>query len=579
MNIKSKLSGIILYVSFIVFLLFTVYILYINEEVLYTAHDRSEFLIGTTYFNTLMQKPFGLIRYVGAWLTMLFCKPAVGAGVLVAIWALIFFFGVKAFRLKGSASALMLLPIACLLTSIVDTGYWIYFMVMKGYWFSQSVGYLLMLMLLWAARCTPRKWHLAWYLLGMCLYPILGWFSLLFVLVLALVDNMTWRELLGVFLLLFTASIWKTQLYSNLKAEDVMFAGFPVFETPSDKTEHLSDPFWVLGSVTMLITLCSRYFSHFVVPALCTLAGIIFTCTFMYQDKNYIEEMRMRRCAENDDWKGVLQIASATPSPTMPMVAMKNVALMHEGGLLERSFKMGNDGAPFNNPDSVSVSLLEVAAPVVFYNYGLINEAFRLTFECGVQTGMAPFYLKMLSRCALANGELPLAKRYTDMLHGLPFYSDWQPAPPPKDVMELHDSIPNILTGVENTYSFIINQISLWYNINDKKAAEQALFYSMMRCDSRRFWHSLHNYVKTHKDGTFPTEAQEAYIMYMDKAPEEKRFMIPVSQDIYSRYQKFWEVLQKSAASGMDKEAVKENMREEYGDTYWYYNIFGQKFI
>mgnify|MGYP007022111061 CR=1 FL=1 len=107
----GKLATIILYVSLLAFILFGIYILYINQEVFYTAHDRSEFIYGTPFFHTLLSKPFGLMQYVGAWLTQLFCHPAIGTGVMVAIWLLISCVGAKAFRLKGSAAALMLLPI------------------------------------------------------------------------------------------------------------------------------------------------------------------------------------------------------------------------------------------------------------------------------------------------------------------------------------------------------------------------------------------------------------------------------------------------------------------------------------
>ena len=170
---QSKLSDTILYGSLLAFMAFVVYILYINQEVFYTAHDRSEFVFGAPFFHTLLSKPFGLMRYVGAWLTQLFYRPGIGTGVMMIVWALIYWVGTKAFRLQGSASALMLLPVACLLTSVVDLGYWIYISTIRGYWFSQSVGYLFMLLLLWAARSTPRKWHLVWYLLGVCSYPVL----------------------------------------------------------------------------------------------------------------------------------------------------------------------------------------------------------------------------------------------------------------------------------------------------------------------------------------------------------------------------------------------------------------------
>ena len=556
---------------------FAVYILYINQEVLYTAHDRSEFIFGTPFFNTLMSKPFGLVQYVGAWLTQFFCKPAVGSFIMVAIWLLIFFVGTKAFRLQGSASALMLLPVACLLTSIVDLGYWIYISTIRGYWFSQSVGYLVMLLLLWIARSTPRKWHLIWYVLGFFAYPVLGWFALVFVLCLVFADKTTWREYLGIILLIFTASIWHTQLYSNLKFDDVVFAGLPRFETPSDTSPHLSYPFWILGAVSLLIPLCSKYLTKWFVPVLCSVVGICYTWTEMYYDQNYIDEMRMVRYAESDNWKDVLKLAEENKRPTSTMMFLKNVALMNEGGLLVRSFKLGNDAVNINNPDSLHVSLLDIASPLVYYNYGMINEAIRLNFENAIQAGFAPFYLKVLSRCALAVGDDKLLERYSTILHHRPFYDNWEPDPASEKIKELQKCYPDELTGVENSDSYIVNSISLWYDSDSKVASEQALFYSMLRCDSRRFWTSLRNYVKVHMNEQFPLHAQEAYILYMDKAPEEKRMMIPVEQTVYDRYKQFWNTLESKAKPGMTIEKVGEEMREEYGDTYWWYNIFGRK--
>ena len=576
---KNKVSDIILYGSLLAFMAFVVYILYINQEVLYTAHDRSEFIYGTPFFHTLLSKPFGLMRYVGAWLTQLFCQPVIGAGVLMAIWALIFIVGTKAFRLQGSASALMLLPVACLLTSIVDLGYWVYVSTIRGYWFSQSVAYLLMLLLLWAARCTPRKWHLAWYLLGVCVYPVLGWYALLFVLCLALVEKPTWREFLGFVLLLFTAAIWHTQFYSNLRFDDVVLAGMPRFETPMDLSERLSIPFWMLGAVSMLIPACHRYLAKWFAPALCAIAGIVFTSSLMYYDKNYIDEMRMVRYAEDDNWQAVLHIAEENKKPTSTMVFIKNIALMNEGGLFERSFKLGNSAVDLNNPDSLHVTLLDIASPLVYYNYGMMNEAIRLNFENAIQAGFSPFYLKMLCRCALAVGDEKLVERYTTILHHQPFYGNWQPAPVTENIKQLQKCYPDEITGVENSESYIVNGISLWYDSDSKVASEQALLYAILRCDSRRFWPALRNYVKLHLDEQFPLHAMEAYILFMDKAPEEKRMMLPVERSVFERYKQFWEAMERLAKPGKTIEKVGEEMREEYGDTYWWYNIFGRKFI
>ena len=559
MNTKNKISSIILYVSLLAFISFVVYILYINQEVFYTAHDRSEFIFGTPFFNTLLSKPFGLMQYVGAWLTQLFCQPAFGTAVLVAIWTLIFLVGIKAFP-------------------VVDLGYWIYVSTIRGYWFSQSVGFLIMLLLLWAARCTPRKWHLVWYLIGVCLYPVLGWFALLFVLCLVVAEKPTWREFLAIVLLLFTAGIWHTQLYPNLKADDVVMAGLPRFITPSDNTPHLTYPFWALGIVSVLIPLFGKNLEKWFVPALSAAAGIVFTWSLMYHDQNYIDEMRMVRYAEDDNWKEVLQIAEESKKPTTTMVFLKNVALMNEGGLLDRSFKIGNIEYPPHNPDSVHSSLLDIASPLVYYNYGMINEGIRLNFENAIQSGFSPFYLKVLARCALAKGDKELVERYTTLLHHLPFCGDWQPAPVTEKIKSLQGCFPDEITGVENSDSYIVSIISLWSDSDSKVASEQALLYAMMRCDSRRFWAALRNFVKLHMNEEFPVHAQEAYILYMDKAPEEKRMMLPVDQAIYERYKQFWEVMGQKVKPGVTLGTVAEEMREEWGDTYWYYNIFGRKY-
>lgn len=574
---NNKVHKAVLYASLLAFFSFVVYILYINQEVLYTAHNHSEFLYGSPFFNTLMSKPFGLLRYVGAWLTMFFYKPAIGSAILATIWLATFFLGIKAFRLKGHAIALMLIPIACLLTSIVDLGYWIYISTIRGYWFSQSLGYLFMLLLLCFARGTSRKWHAIWYVIGFCLYPFLGWFALLFILCLVLSDKISWREGIGIAAIFSTSIIWRALLYTNMKLESVTMAGFPVFENPSDKTPYLSAPFWILAISSIIIILLSRYLSKWFVPVLCTIASMVFTFTFMFRDQNYIDEMRMVRYAETDNWKEILNIASKAKKPTTSMVMLKNIALMNEGGLLDRSFKFGNDCAIITNPDTLHVTLLEIASPIVYYNYGLINEAIRLNFECGVQSGFSPLYLKMLSRCTKATGEDKQSEHYTTMVQHLPFHGDWQPAPVTKNVQELHHCYADELSGVENSDSYIVNSLSVWNDSTSKLASEQAVLYSMLRSDSQRFWPALRNYVKLHMNEEFPLHAMEAYIMYMDKAPEEKRMMLPVKQEVYDRYKQFWETLQDLAQSGMGKNDIKEKMQLMYGDTYWYFNIFGRK--
>ena len=55
--------------------------------------------------------------------------------------------------------------------------------------------------------------------------------------------------------------------------------------------------------------------------------------------------------------------------------------------------------------------------------------------------------------------------------------------------------------------------------------------------------------------------------------------MMPVSQEIYDRYQDFWDTLEPLVRSGVDKNSIPAKMHEEFGDTYWYFNLFGRKIV
>ena len=100
----------------------------------------------------------------------------------------------------------------------------------------------------------------------------------------------------------------------------------------------------------------------------------------------------------------------------------------------------------------------------------------------------------------------------------------------------------------------------------------------MIRCDGGCFWPSLRKFLVLHEGEDFPVHAQEAYILFMDRAPEEKRMMIPVEQDIYERYLQFCATLERKVKPGLTLGMVAEDMRDEWGDTYWYYFFFGRQY-
>ena len=55
--------------------------------------------------------------------------------------------------------------------------------------------------------------------------------------------------------------------------------------------------------------------------------------------------------------------------------------------------------------------------------------------------------------------------------------------------------------------------------------------------------------------------------------------MLPVEKSVFERYKQFWETLESMVKPDMTLEKVGEEMREKFGDTYWWYNIFGKKYF
>lgn len=565
--------------SLVLFVAFVSYILYINSDVLYTAHDRSEYFGGAYFFSQLAAQPFGIMQYAGAWLTQLYHYPALGASVLVALWCLIFWVGKKAFRLEKGAAALMLLPVACLLVSMVDLGYWIYVLNLRGYWFSQTLGYLVLLLLLWAAGGTSRLWHIVWFVVVLALYPVLGWFSLLFVLCLALSRKPDWVALCGVVMVLFAGNIWHSLAYSYMKLDDVLLAGFPRFETATDSLPRLTIPFWMLAGVSVVIASVGKYLKMWLLPVGYALVGMAMVWTMMYQDKNFTDEMRMIRCATDDDWEGVVAVAKENDTPSRTMVILKNIALMNTGELLSKSFKIGgNDGEEIHDPDSLNLNIMHIASPLVYYNYGKQNFGIRWGIENAVNVGYSPFYLKMLARMAVATGEKEMATRYTELLQSNLFYKDWKPAPPSKKIALFQELFLDVLDSDENSCErYLISIFSKAYDVDEIDLIEVALFYSMIYREPSRFWSALYNYGLQFKGKVLPLHVQEAYVMYRDKFPAENfPFEVKVNSTVEERYQRYWNMGVKYAKQGKNQQLIGEALREKWGDTYWWFNSFGR---
>lgn len=595
-NMKNKqrlfslISTAVITVALIAYAMYVLVGLY--SDVLITAQDRNAFSADPLYFSELMSRPFGLFQYVGGYLTQLFYHPALGAAVLVAIWTASAFIGIKAFGLKGVWRSLVIVPVACLMASTVDLGYWVYCLNISGYWFSNSVALLCLVLMLWAANATPRRYRIAWYVIGFCIFPFFGWFSYLFAICLAISQFgskdgkhsfPSWMDIVGVALAGVAPLIFHALMYEGIVDADVYHAGFPLFRTSTNASMRPCIPFFIMSASLLILALGRILPAVKKVPAFvaCLVVGAgsayaVWSTAFL--DSNYIYEMQMTQATMRDDWNGVVSVAEKTKTPSRAMVVLKNIALMNTGELGQRSFELGNSGVEINNPDSLDVNTMQIACSAIYYNYGLVNYSLRWCMEFGVQYGFSPYIMKNIVRCATATGEKNLAARYTDRMSGLMFYGDWKPAPVSKVVKELQTAFPDVLSSDENSCErYIITLFGMSQKPDSKLIRELNLLYSMILRDPEKFSYAFYMYAKSCEEDYVPKAYEEAYQLFSDKRPEFFPYRVRITEETKADYAAFWDAGNRYAGYGYDEDGVSEMMRDDWGGSYWWFNAFGRR--
>lgn len=583
----------------------------IYPDVLITAQDRNVFVNGSHFFGESLSAPFGLFQYVGSFLTQLFYHPSLGAGVLLAIWTSIVLVGIKAFRLCGLWRWLMIIPAACLMASVLDLGYWIYCLMLPGYWFSNSVAYLCLVLLLWGASLTPRRYRIVWHLLiGIAAFPLLGWYSYFFTISLCLLQfakgsKPSWLDVVGIILSFVAPLVFHAVLYKGIPMNDVYAAGFPFFTTSTDESLRPSIPFFVLVGITLLLSLSGLFPSlgkksddatatapaeasssknitrKMVSPVFGIIVSVLSAYAVwnaMFKDDNYLYEMQMTQATMSDDWQSVIKVAEQADNPSRTMVMLKNIALMNVGELGERSFELGNNGAEINNPDSLNVNIMQIASPVIYYNYGKVNYAMRWSMEFAVNYDcFSPYYLRNLIRCAESTGEKKLSRRYIDRLHRTMFYSDWQPAKETAIVKELRTRFADALDSDDNSCErYLITMFSKSAHVKSPILSDLGVLYSMILRDPKSFWKSFYCYELSHKGKKLPKNYEEAYCLFSKKYPVNLPIQVSISPEVEENFRAFMEAGSRYANMGFSEEGVADALKDTWGDTYWWFNAFGR---
>ena len=590
------------------FALLAWFFLYVrNADTLYFMQDRGWWNASRLFFATCIALPGGLLSWAGAYLTQFFYYPALGTAMLIVLWLATFWLAKCSFRIADEWSFLLLIPLAALLCSDIQLGYWVYVLVSTDYLFCHPLGLLAALILslpfwqLLPVRDSIRRTiALIWIPLSAALfyYP-LGIYALLAAAIVA-ARTISSLKALPLSLLLLGLTIGLVPLLETsgttlMRPDQPWMCGFHKFELDTLRDYSLELPFYLVLIVPVLFPFFSKLPTKRLLHSqglmlLTAIAMILCLQARDFTDYNFHAELRMQRGVEECRWNDVLAEAARVASPvTREMVMLRNIALINRGELCSKCFTYNNESIPpAIVSDSIHIRICDQAGDLIYYNFGETVFAIRRAIERCMHYGYSYYTLRMLTQCALVNGEADNARKYLRLLSLSTFQKKWASETlrlMADEKLMLQDErfrMPrrlynegSELVGTDDKYVELTIMKKWMYTItNDPVAQEVALGCAMMMRDRKCFWSQVQQHYNINPQALFPIHVQEAMLfeVYELNTQGVNLSFVKFDERVVERYKAFISSMKLYANQGMNEKQMGKALRPEFGDTYmWDY--------
>ena len=613
---NKRLLWLLAYVIFFVALAW--YFLYMkNADTMYFLQDRGWWNSTSLFFKDCISVPGGLLAWAGSFLTQIFYYPALGCLLLILLWLLTFGLAKYSFKVPSEWSFLLFIPLAALLCSIIQLGYWVYLLKDVDYVFYHSLGLFAALLLslpFW--RYLPVKVEiqgggaLAWIpLVAALFYYPLGIYAMLAAVLSAIQTSICLSKrksntfsafFLPVFLLVLTLGLvplLETSGTTQMRPDQPWTYGFHKFELDTLRDYSLEIPFYV----AILAPVFFPFIRLIKVKKLWQSQGIMFLVALAmllclskrdFKDYNFHAELRMQRAVEECRWNDVLREAALAKGPvTREMIMFRDIALINRGELCTKRYIYNNESIlPETVSDSIHIRIADQAADLIYYNYGETIFGIRRAMERCMHYGYSYYTMRMLAQCALVNGEKDNVKKYLRILSRTTFQKKW--------AMEMKRFVDDEnlfrtdnrfrmpfklynegseLVGVDDKYVELTILNKWMYSLtNDPEAQEVALGCAMIMRNSKCFWSQVQQYYNINQGKSFPTHVQEAmlYEVYALNFQGVNLSFVKFDERVLERYKSFISKVKQYQSQGMDDKQIGSLLRSEFCDTYiWDYYV------
>jgi hypothetical protein len=579
-----------------------------ESHLLWKIQEKNLFLCSVLFFKEQMVVPGGLLTWVGTWFTQFLYIPWVGVLMLCAWWWLLMFIVKRAFGIPNRWAIVMLIPVALLLTTITDQGYWIYMLKLRGHFFVSTIGTTAVAALLGGFRGVTDKYGLrAFYIFITCVlgYPLMGIYGLAAALLMGI---WSWRlsvsriaaVIHSVVAIVSVAAVplfCYRYVYYQVNLANILWAELPLYFITENHPNYyipyyLQALFFVVLAVTsqagkaqtvaMTKTVSkSRKLLQWLAQGVIAVLLVAGVYTFWMKDENFHHELAMQHHISNLEWNKVLDEAAAQKDePTRAIVMMRNLALSRLGKQGDLMFFYKNGSKAYDAP--FGMRLMLVVGPMIYYQYGMLNYSNRLSMEMGVEFGFRAEDYKLLVNCAILDNDQPLARKYIGILKQTMFFNEWaqqaeQLVGHPELIAQDAEREPithmmhydNVLGGDQgNIESFLMRQLARSTYTDDPIFQEQTLLATLWTKDVKRFWQHFSDYVRLHPQGPMPRYYQEAAYLYIEMEESPNVGNLPFSPGIKEGFERFATTM--SDYDGRDVSVAREELFPFFGDTYYY---------
>lgn len=573
-------QGIFLAVVFGFFLSAGRYVLVFQES-------QSLFIWSGGYFRQFLAEPGGLLEYAGEFLTQFYAGEVSGPLILAVVLTLpatvLHLITRRLFPAGPNSWVFPLLP-SCLLFILQVNLY---------HEMEYNLGFLLVLLFYLFSLSSPGKLRRA---LAMGLIPLLyflaGAYAIVFGSLLVVHTLLLQRgghryahaSLVLTVIFLSFLFVWRVLFVQSVR--HTLLSPFPTFENSAH------------GGVLVLLTGCIVFVPFlsgellrvlrerlgtpvYSIPSRAIVLAVLTWLLVLQYDSEIRTVVELEELAHAGRWEEAIELQESARSRFGVGQYLYSIALSETDQLCDRLFSGPQDFGPGSLFLPWAIENLGNGA-LFYYAVGLANEAQRWAYEDMVVYGYRPRNLKILAKTSLINGDYGVARKYLHLLSGSLFYRAWarefEELASHPDLIRSHPELAAKLDILPRTNFFVEYQdpqsnllLLLDGQPENGKALEFLLAGRLLTRDLEFAVNSIRG-LREAGYSRIPRHLEEAALIYSSLTGALPDLGgLTISTETQARFERF---SASYAAARSHPSSMREQMRSEFCDTFWFYFFF-----